>query len=36
MVKVENTRRHGAVVVVTGETLEEAGAYALELAKRTA
>jgi threonine dehydratase len=28
MVKVENTRRHGAVVVVTGETLEEAGAYA--------
>src|SRR5215813_7145410 len=31
MVKVENTRRHGAVVVVTGETLEEAGAYAREL-----
>jgi threonine dehydratase len=31
MVKVENTRRHGAVVVVTGSTLEEAGAYALEL-----
>ena len=33
MVKVENTRRHGAVVVVTGETLEEAGAYAHELAE---
>ncbi len=32
MVKVENTRRHGAVVVVTGGTLEEAGAYARELA----
>jgi threonine dehydratase len=31
MVKVENTRRHGAVVVVTGATLEEAGAYAIEL-----
>lgn len=31
MVKVENTRRHGAVVVVTGATLEEAGAYAAEL-----
>ena len=31
MVKVENTRRHGAVVVVTGNTLEEAGAYAAEL-----
>jgi threonine dehydratase len=30
MVKVENTRRHGAVVVVTGSTLEEAGAYARE------
>src|SRR5882757_5251799 len=33
MVKVENTRRHGAVVVVTGDTLEEAGAYAHELAE---
>jgi len=33
MVKVENTRRHGAVVVVTGSTLEEAGAYARELAE---
>jgi threonine dehydratase len=31
MVKVENTRRHGAVVVVSGNTLEEAGAYASEL-----
>jgi len=28
MVKVENTRRHGAEVVVTGQTLEEAGAFA--------
>src|SRR5215468_999702 len=31
MVKVENTRRHGAVVVVSGNTLEEAGVYASEL-----
>jgi threonine dehydratase len=30
MVKIENTRRHGAEVVVTGPTLEEAGAYARE------
>jgi threonine dehydratase len=30
MVKVENTRRHGAEVVVTGQTLEEAGAFARE------
>jgi len=28
MVKVENTRRHGAEVVMTGETLEEAGTFA--------
>jgi len=28
MVKVENTRHHGAEVVVTGATLEEAAAYA--------
>jgi len=28
MVKVENTRRHGAEVVITGATLEEAGAFA--------
>jgi threonine dehydratase len=30
MVKVENTRRHGAEVVVSGQTLEEAGAFARE------
>jgi threonine dehydratase len=30
MVKVENTRRHGAEVVVTGQTLEETGAFARE------
>jgi threonine dehydratase len=30
MVKVENTRRHGAEVVVIGQTLEEAGAFARE------
>ena len=30
MVKIENTRRHGAEVVVIGQTLEEAGAYARE------
>jgi threonine dehydratase len=28
MVKIENTRRHGARVVVTGSTLEEAAAFA--------
>ncbi len=28
LVKVENTRRHGATVVVTGETLEDAGRFA--------
>lgn len=28
MVKVENTRHHGAEVIVTGETLEEAAAFA--------
>jgi threonine dehydratase len=33
MVKVENTRRHGAEVVVTGQTLEEAGAFAREHGK---
>src|SRR6201997_85964 len=30
MVKIENTRRHGAEVEVTGQTLEEAGAFARE------
>jgi threonine dehydratase len=33
MVKVENTRRHGAEVIVTGNTLEEAGAFALDHGK---
>ncbi|MBI5263164.1 MAG: threonine ammonia-lyase [Bradyrhizobium sp.] len=28
MVKIENTRRHGAEVIVTGATLEEAGEFA--------
>ena len=28
MVKVENTRRHGAEVIISGATLEEAGAFA--------
>ncbi|WP_291852100.1 threonine ammonia-lyase [Bradyrhizobium sp.] len=28
MVKVENTRRHGAAIVISGATLEEAGAFA--------
>ncbi len=28
MVKIENTRRHGAEVVMTGQTLEEAGLFA--------
>jgi threonine dehydratase len=28
MVKVENTRRHGAEVIISGTTLEEAGAFA--------
>ena len=31
MVKVENTRRHGAeVIILAGTTLEEAGAFALD------
>ncbi|MGJ5067274.1 threonine ammonia-lyase [Bradyrhizobium sp. SZCCHNRI1009] len=30
MVKVENTKRHGAEVVISGATLEEAGAFARE------
>jgi threonine dehydratase len=33
MVKVENTRRHGAEVVVIGQTLEECGAFARERGK---
>ncbi len=32
MVKIENTRRHGAEVVVTGATLEDAAAFAREKA----
>jgi threonine dehydratase len=30
MVKVENTKRHGADVIISGATLEEAGAFARE------
>src|ERR1700741_673229 len=30
MVKIENTRRHGAEVVISGATLEEAGGFARE------
>jgi threonine dehydratase len=33
MVKVENTRRHGAEIVICGETLEEAGEFAREHCK---
>ena len=33
MVKIENTRRHGAEVIVTANTLEEAGAFALDHGK---
>jgi threonine dehydratase len=33
MVKVENTRRHGAEIIISGQTLEEAGAFALEHCK---
>ena len=33
MVKVENTRRHGAEVIVTGDTLEDAAAFAHEHGK---
>src|SRR6201986_4263062 len=33
MVKIENTRRHGAVVIISGLTLEESGAFAREHAK---
>ncbi len=36
MVKVENTRRHGAEVIITGATLEEAGAFARSAAQRAA
>ena len=32
MVKVENTKRHGANVIITGQTLEEAGGFAREQA----
>ncbi len=34
MVKVENTRRHGAEVVVTGATLEDAAVFAQEQASK--
>lgn len=30
MVKVENTKRHGANVIISGQTLEEAGSFARE------
>jgi len=30
MVKIENTRRHGAIVIISGNTLEEAGVFAHE------
>ncbi|MGH6716390.1 MAG: pyridoxal-phosphate dependent enzyme, partial [Bradyrhizobium sp.] len=33
MVKVENTRRHGAEVIISGTTLEDAGAFALQQAE---
>jgi threonine dehydratase len=33
MVKVENTRRHGAEIIISGDTLEEAGAFALDHAR---
>jgi threonine dehydratase len=33
MVKVENTRRHGAEVIISGTTLEEAGGFALAQGK---
>src|SRR6516165_2431052 len=33
MVKIENTRRHGAEVIVIGQTLEEAGQFASEHGK---
>ena len=33
MVKVENTGRHGAEVIISGTTLEDAGAFAREQAK---
>jgi hypothetical protein len=33
MVKIENTKRHGAIVFISGQTLEESGAFAREHAK---
>lgn len=33
MVKIENTKRHGAIVIISGHTLEESGAFAREHAK---
>jgi threonine dehydratase len=33
MVKVENTRRHGAEIIISGKTLEEAGEFALKHCK---
>src|SRR5712671_1621557 len=33
MVKIENTRRHGAEVIISGQTLEQAGEFALQRCK---
>jgi threonine dehydratase len=33
MVKIENTRRHGAEIIISGKTLEEAGEFAREHCK---
>ena len=33
MVKIENTRRHGAETIYSGKTLEEAGEFAREYGK---
>src|SRR5690242_2978742 len=33
MVKIENTRRHGAEVIISGQTLEDAGRFAREHGK---
>ncbi|ANW05869.1 threonine ammonia-lyase [Bradyrhizobium icense] len=33
MVKIENTRRHSAEVIISGQTLEDAGRFARELCK---
>ena len=35
MVKIENTRRHGAEIIITGSTVEEAGEFARAHGRRT-